>query len=129
LFGVFGFLAWLAFDVFKVTTGFPLVLALIGVAIIILTVWLQKRFPELLRRMGGDPSQPARLPGGVTILLAPALLGFLLMGDAARIDREQAADRRSHSRATVWRSRRNAPRAGQRMRPPPQAEPAKPTPR
>ncbi len=105
LFGVFGFLAWLAFDVFKLTTAFPLVLATIGVSIIILTVWVQKRFPEAIQRMGGDPSQPARFPGGVLALLAPALLGLVLMQDAARLDREAAADQRSANRARVARQR------------------------
>lgn len=105
LFGVFGFLAWLAFDVFKLTTAFPLVLATIGVSIIILTVWVQKRFPEAIQRMGGDPSQPARFPGGVLALLAPALLGLVLMQDAARLDREAAADRRSANRAREARQR------------------------
>ncbi|MDP1891227.1 MAG: hypothetical protein Q8K55_10065 [Gemmatimonadaceae bacterium] len=99
LFGVFGFLAWMAFDVFKLTTAFPLVLATIGVSIIVLTVWVQKRFPEAIQRMGGDPSKPARFPGGVVAMLAPALLGLMLMPDAARLDREKAADRRSANRA------------------------------
>ena len=105
LFGVFGFLAWLAFDVFKLTTAFPLVLATIGVSIIILTVWIQKRFPEAIQKMGGDPSKPARFPGGVLALLAPALLGLVLMQDAARLDRETAADRRSANRAREARHR------------------------
>lgn len=105
LFGVFGFLAWLAFDVFKLTTAFPLVLATIGVSIIVLTVWVQKRFPEAIQRMGGDPSKPARFPGGVMALLAPALLGLVLMQDAARMDREEAADRRSANRAREARQR------------------------
>lgn len=99
LFGIFGFLAWLAFDVFKLTTAFPLVLATIGVSIIVLTVWVQKRFPEAIQRMGGDPSKPAHFPGGVVTLLAPALLGLVLLQDAARLDRERAADRRSANRA------------------------------
>lgn len=99
LFGLFGFLAWLAFDVFKLTTAFPLVLATIGVSIIVLTVWVQKRFPDAIQRMGGDPSKPAHFPGGAVALLAPALLGLALMQDAARLDREKAADRRSASRA------------------------------
>ncbi|MFA6165112.1 MAG: hypothetical protein WC700_00710 [Gemmatimonadaceae bacterium] len=105
LFGVFGFLAWLAFDVFKLTTAFPLVLATIGVSIIILTVWLQNRFPEAIQRMGGDPSKPARFPGGVVALLAPALLGLVLMQDAARQDHAEAADRRSANRAREARHR------------------------
>ena len=125
LFGVFGFLAWLAFDVFKLTTAFPLVLATIGVSIIVLTVWVQKRFPEAIKRMGGDPSKPARFPGGVVALLAPALLGLVLMQDAARLDREKAADRRSANRARSahHRIQRDSMDAAQRRRQPATAQP------
>lgn len=125
LFGVFGFLGWLAFDVFKVTTAFPVVLALIGVAIIILTVWVQKRFPEVIRRMGGDPTQAPRFPGGVGALLAPALLGFLLTGQAAQVDREHAADRRSraHAMASRNRARRDSLEAVRAARRRPQGTP------
>ncbi|MDQ8153335.1 MAG: hypothetical protein P3B98_01630 [Gemmatimonadota bacterium] len=105
LMGVMGFLAWLATDVFKVTTTFPLVLALLGVSIIIVTVWVQKRFPDVIQRLGGDPSAPPQLPGGFAMLLAPALLGVLLLNDARSIDRERAADRRIRSQAGVSRMR------------------------
>jgi hypothetical protein len=140
LFGVFGFLGWLAFDVFKVTTAFPIVLAMIGVSIIILTVWVQKRFPDLIRRMAGDPSQAPRFPGGVAALLAPALLGLLLVQDAARMDREEAADRRSQRHAMASRDRarrdsidaarglRRAPTAAPAPAGPPQPAPTKPAP-
>ena len=103
--GVFGYLAWLASDVFKLTLAFPLLLAVLGVAIIIVTVWLQRRFPEIVRRVGGDPSTPPALPGGVFTLLAPALLGLLLMQDAKTMDRESAADRRGRSHAAASRNR------------------------
>jgi hypothetical protein len=66
---------------------------------------VQKRFPEAIQRMGGDPSRPARFPGGVVALLAPALLALVLMQDAARMDREEAADRRSTNRARQARQR------------------------
>ena len=105
LFGVFGFLGWLAFDVFKVTTAFPIVLALIGVSIIILTVWVQKRFPDVIRQMGGDPNQAPRFPGGALALLTPALLGVLLMNDAVSVDRDNRADRRSRAHAMASRNR------------------------
>jgi len=123
--GVMGFLGWLANDVFKVTTAFPLVLALLGVAIIILTVWVQKRFPEVIRRLGGDPTQPPRFPGGVAALLVPAVIGMLLMRDAAAIDRDNAADRRSrvHARASRDRAQRDSiamERAMRRQPRPPQ---------
>lgn len=105
LFGVFGFLGWLAFDVFKLTTGFPLILAVIGVSIIVLTVWVQKQFPDVIRRMEGDRTQAPRFPGGVVVLLLPAVLGLVVMEDAARIDREFAADRRSRAHASASRDR------------------------
>lgn len=118
LFGVFGFLGWLAFDVFKVTTAFPIVLAMIGVSIIVLTVWVQKRFPQVIRRVAGDPSQTVHFPGGVAALLAPALLGLLLVQDAARLDRDAAADRRSrrHAMASRDRARRDSIDAARGLR-------------
>jgi hypothetical protein len=129
LFGVFGFLAWLAFDVFKLTTAFPLVLATIGVAIIVLTVWVQKRFPDVIQRMGGDRSQAARFPGGVLALLAPAFLGLVLMQDAERMDRQESADRRSRHRAGVARERirRDSIDAAKRRTPPAATESASTT--
>ncbi len=125
LVGVLGFLSWLANDVFKVTTAFPLVLALLGVAIIIVTVWLQKRFPDVIRRMGGDPSKPPRLPGGVFALIAPAILGFMLMQDATSIDRDRIASQRSHARASTSRNkaRRDSIAVERAMRRTPQQRP------
>jgi hypothetical protein len=114
LMGVMGFLAWLATDVFKVTTTFPLVLALLGVSIIIVTVWVQQRFPDVIRRLGGDANAPPRWPGGVATLLAPALLGVLLLQDARTLDRDRAADRRSRSLAGA--SRMRAQRDSQALR-------------
>ena len=107
---LFSYLAWLANDVFKLTLAFPLLLAALGVAIIIVTVWLQRRFPEIVRRLGGDVSQPPHFPGGVVALLAPALLGVLLMQDARTIDREHRADARSraHANASETRARRDS---------------------
>ncbi len=103
--GIFAYLAWLANDVFKLTLAFPLVLAMLGVAIIIVTVWLQRRFPGVVRRLSGDPSRPPSFPGGVLAILAPAALGLLLMQDGHRIDREHRADQRSRSHAQASRMR------------------------
>jgi hypothetical protein len=129
LFGLFGFLGWLAADVFKVTTAFPLILALIGVAVIILTVWVQKRFPNVIQRMGGDPTQPPRFPGGVVTLLLPALVALLMTQDAIALDKENAADRRSrmHAGASRNRARRDSIAAERGLRrtpaPPPAQQP------
>lgn len=130
LFGFFGFLGWLAADVFKVTTAFPLILALIGVSVIILTVWVQKRFPEVIQRIGGDPTQPPRFPGGVVTLLLPAVVALLMTQDAIAIDKENAADRRSrqHAAASRNRARRDSIAAERSVRRLP-AQPPPPAPR
>ena len=47
--GAIGYLAWLAFDVFARTLGFPIVLAGFGLAVILLAVWIQRRYPSLVR--------------------------------------------------------------------------------
>lgn len=124
LFGLFGFLGWLSADVFKVTTAFPVVLAFIGVVIILLTVWVQKQFPDVLQRMGGDPLQPPHFPGGVVALLLPTVLALALMNDAIAIDRDAAATRRSRARAMaahkrVVRDSVAAVKSTQRVPPPP----------
>ncbi|MBK8247932.1 MAG: hypothetical protein IPK85_11115 [Gemmatimonadetes bacterium] len=51
--GVFGYLAWLASDVFEDTALFPVALAGLGIGLIFTTVWLQRRFPALATRVGG----------------------------------------------------------------------------
>ncbi len=107
---LFGYLAWLANDVFKLTLAFPVLLAALGVAIIIVTVWLQRRFPAIVRRLGGDLSRPPHFPGGILALLAPAFLGLLLMHSARDLDRERRADARSraHANASEMRARRDS---------------------
>jgi hypothetical protein len=123
--GLVGFLGWLANDVFRVTVAFPLVLAVLGVSIIILTVWLQQKFPAVVRRMGGDPTKPPHFPGGVLSLLAPAALGLLLMGDAARLDREQQSDHRSRARAHARQERAKRDSIAAARLPKPQPAPAR----
>jgi predicted membrane protein DUF2157 len=56
--GFVGYLAWLAFDVFRKTLGFPIVLAGFGLTVILLAVWFQRRYPELLRRLSTDSAAP-----------------------------------------------------------------------
>jgi len=64
--GFIAYLGWLAFDVFRRTLGFPIVLAAFGLAVILLAVWVQRRFPSLASRMESDRLTNRRsLPGGV----------------------------------------------------------------
>ncbi|MGQ0650081.1 MAG: DUF2157 domain-containing protein [Gemmatimonadaceae bacterium] len=87
--GVFGYLAYLASDVFKTGAAFPLVLATLGVLTILSTVWLQRRFPALAARLSGDSGQ---LPWSPPMAWLPTVFAFgmaLISLADAREEREQ----------------------------------------
>lgn len=91
--GVFGYLAWLASDVFKTGAMFPIVLAALGILTIFATVWLQRRLPSLARRMGGEGGVPPWSPvmAWVPVFFAVAM-ALLVLPDAREL-KEQAAFR------------------------------------
>lgn len=104
------YLGWLAADVFKDTPFFPIVLAALGLGVIIVTVWVQRNSAMLVARFGGlgGDARPA-FPGGVGILLLPALLAVFQLPAARLADRElrreSAASMRMYG---VLRERRDA---------------------
>jgi hypothetical protein len=106
----FGYLAWLAFVVFRVTVAFPLVLAAIGLGLIVASVWLQRRFPALVARAAGSAHGPPRFPGGIAVLLAPALLAILMFPDGVRRDAEFRLTMRARGRAMHGSMRQSAGR-------------------
>ena len=113
--GFVGYLGWLAFDVFRRTLGFPIVLAGFGLSIILLAVWLQRRFPALTSRMGSDRLAGRRsLPGGVVPFAASfvvALVLLILEMPAARSRYELRVQREKESLAKIRAdSARPAPR-------------------
>ena len=72
--GFLGYLAYLTFDVFKQTLGYPVLLATSGLVIILAAVWFQRRFPDLQERMSAPgprviPGAPLALAGAVVIAL------------------------------------------------------------
>ena len=80
--GVFGYLAWLASDVFEDTALFPVALAGLGIGLIFTTVWLQRRFPALAARVGGEagrdlpwPQWASWIPAVVAAAIAASTLG------------------------------------------------------
>ena len=92
------YLGWLAFDVFKGVLSFPLLLAAFGVAVLLGTVWIQRRFPALLRRASVD-WRPPSLPGGPLVAWAPAAVTVALLAivvPRARARAEQLRVERPH---------------------------------
>jgi hypothetical protein len=91
--GAISYLAYLAFDVFRRTLGFSIVLAGFGITVIALTVWLQRRYPAFARQVAaqqGD-ARPS-LPGGYALFgVGTALTLVLLLTAPPRARREQRA--------------------------------------
>ncbi len=78
---VYAYLAWLAFDLFRSSTFFPIVLATLGLSIILAAVWVQRTYPRLVARVNAGLSDPRPwLPAGY---LTPAMLivfSLIMMG-------------------------------------------------
>jgi hypothetical protein len=102
------YLGWLAADVFKDTPVFPIVLAALGLAVIIATVWVQRNAARLVARFGGISSDGRpTFPGGVGVMLLPIIAAMIQLPSAAQLDRE---DRRGML-ARMERDQRMARRA------------------
>jgi O-antigen ligase len=50
----FGYLGYLAFDVFRRVVALPIALAALGLLVIVATVWMQRRFPKLVDRVSRE---------------------------------------------------------------------------
>lgn len=72
---LFGYLTFLALDVFRRYLSLPLVLAVLGILLILTTVWIQRRFPRLVERVNGE-REGALLPPLVT--RGPFILTFAI---------------------------------------------------
>ena len=84
VFGVvvlFMYLFYLAAEVFRSTAYFPIVLAVLGGALLAATVWLQRRFPELTARMVARRRGHGGLPGSPVMpwLVVGMALGITLL--------------------------------------------------
>jgi MFS family permease len=95
----FGYLGYLAFDVFENVIGLPIALAGLGLLVIASTVWVQRRVPVLVARMGGAHEPAVRaLPGGAISVLGPVAIALTAMLFAVPEAREDVIDRRWQTR-------------------------------
>ena len=75
---VYAYLSWLAFDLFRSSTLFPIVLATLGLSIILAAVWVQRAYPRLVARVNSGLSHSGPwLPGGY--LTPAAIIGGALV--------------------------------------------------
>lgn len=101
--GVFGYLAWLADDVFKAGALFPIVLAALGIGMITATVWAQRRFPAIVATMRGGgkdlpwPHWVSWLPAALcVVIVAGEVRGLGDREQALFLERFRAAQKESH---------------------------------
>lgn len=99
--GVFGYLVYLADEVFRNSGAFPIVLAALGILTIVATVWIQRRFPSLFQRFGSHAGRS--LPWSQGMAWLPVFfcfcMGLISLADAA----EERANREFHQRLHLLR--------------------------
>jgi hypothetical protein len=127
--GFVGYLAYLAFDVFRTTLSFPIVLATFGIGVIVITVWLQRRYPALARRVehrrSGQRSVPhAGLVFGGAIAVALALAASRIPGARERAANTWMRERRSALQMHRLRQRQHADSAALHVQPAGKTPPA-----
>ena len=94
------YLGWLAAEVFRDTPVFPIVLAALGIAVIVATVWIQRNRERLIARFGGvESGATPSFPGGVALLLLPIAVALWQLPGAVRLDRADAAEAQASTTA------------------------------
>ena len=89
----FGYLGYLAFDVFKRMVALPIALASLGLIVIVATVWMQRRFPALVERVSGsDDSGRKTLPAGPIFVLGPLVIAATATLFASMEARDRTAE-------------------------------------
>ena len=109
LVAMFGYLGYLAFDVFRRVVALPVALAGLGLAVIVAAVWLQRRFPTLVARVSrDDPAGVKSLPTGPIAVLGPLAIAVTAMIFAGTEARERTAERDWRMRYYARRAHREA---------------------
>lgn len=98
--GLVAYLGYLAFDVFREALSFPIVLASFGIAVIVLTVWVQRRYPALARQVEEQRRGQRSVPNAVMVFGGAVVIAVGLAASRIPAAREQYADR--------WVSQRRA---------------------
>ena len=121
-FAAFGYLGYLAFDVFRRVVALPIALATLGLLVIVATVWMQRRFPKIVDRVSREDAAGVKmLPAGGLAVLGPLAIAFTAMVFAGREAEERTAER-------DWRNAFYVRRARHEMRERPRPAAPAPTP-
>ncbi len=109
---LFAYLTWLATSVFRQAVAFPVILAMVGITLMLLTVWVQRSYPRLATRVREANGTAAFFPGGTALLLAPALVAVLMIPTARADASVERAVRESDARRARQESAPQPPGRG-----------------
>ncbi len=94
--GFLSYLGYLTFNVFDRAASYPIVLATLGLATIIMTVWVQRRFPGLTKQL--DIGQRQAIPGAPMALAGSLLIALVLTLSGLPAARQTVLDRQEWAR-------------------------------
>lgn len=118
----FGYLGYLAFDVFQRVIALPIALATLGLLVIVSTVWMQRRFPRLVARVSREDADGVKtLPTGALAVLGPLAIAFTALVFAGREAEQRTVDREWRNTFYERRARNEARR--QKLAAPPKTMP------
>ena len=114
------YLGWLANEVFRDTPVFPIVLAALGIAVIVATVWVQRNRERLAARVGGlESGARPSFPGGLVLVMLPIAVALWHLPGAGALDDAWARENQAANaarQAIHAREARTARNAAERAR-------------
>ncbi|MGH7688234.1 MAG: hypothetical protein ACREN3_01360 [Gemmatimonadaceae bacterium] len=111
LFGAVGFvsyLGYLAFDVFRSALSFPIVLATFGICVIVVTVWVQRRYPAMARHVEARQAGARVVPHAGLVFGGAVLVAFTLFAAQLPAARGRMVDRWAQMRVRAVMAHRAA---------------------
>ena len=103
----FGYLGYLAFDVFRRVVAMPVAIAALGLLVIVTAVWVQRRVPAVVQRVSQQQDGDRKsLPTGPIAVLGPLAIALTVMLFALGDARERTADRQWRNAYYERRARR-----------------------
>ena len=118
---LYAYLAWLAFDLFRSSAMFPIILATLGVAIIIGAVWIQRAYPRMVARVNAGLADPRPwLPAGYVtpVIVTLFSLGMMILSlPSDRAYERRMAEERRRSEESYRAMQQRVPEVAREPRP------------
>jgi hypothetical protein len=120
--GLVSYLAYLTFELFDKALGFPVALATIGLVVILVAVWFQRRYPSIVSRSAAVAKRD--IPGAPVALAGAMVIAITLIVAEVPEARRRVAEQ--YERERVYRAIAHNVKKRDALRPPPMSPPRQP---